>query len=234
MTSPEQYFSHITPYEHPAIPNEPDLEQIKGELIEKIKEVKQSGDSIGEGRTAEVFISEKDSRICYKVIKPEFSGYRIRSNKEGEILGELCALPGEVKIPMPYYSILSEDGFEALVMERIDGVSIEDIVREKTTLPDGMEIDDFFGKIKRFFETMHQEHHTYHRDIHPGNIMIERNTLRPCIIDFGAGRKCYGDNENPYRETDARGKMIVSTDDEVGLRDTKNALRKHLFSKTKN
>lgn len=230
MFNPEQQFIHVTPHKHPEIPEEPSLEQIEAELIERIKEIRGSGKSIGSGKTAEVFVSSLDSRICYKIIRHNCQEFRVASNEEGEFLSQACRLDSSVKVPAPFYSIVSDDGFEVLVMERLNAVSLRDILDGKAELPQHFDPEPYFEKLKRFIARMHEERNIYHRDIHPGNLMVDLDSGTPGIIDFGASIKVYGESENPYLRWDHRGNRTIATEDEVSLRDTKISLKKHLFS----
>ncbi len=51
----------------------------------------------------------------------------------------------------------------------------------------------------------------HHRDAHDGNIMIDRETGAPYVIDFG--NATYGNGEDIYRDDYPGGRRIVYTKD---------------------
>lgn len=79
----------------------------------------------------------------------------------------------------------TEKGVPFYVMELIEGRSLE------SYFPGGPPRDQLFKALSSVAEALAycHEHGVIHRDVKPGNIMIERETNRAVLIDFGLLRK---------------------------------------------
>ncbi len=115
--------------------------------------------------------------------------------EEAEFLDMLRSADPEVRVPEPYYfwqKKSTQNGFPRvksfLAMELLDAVTLEDVTNGKEKLPDGFDAQAFFGKLRRFVETMHQKG-VIHGDMHDRNIMVDRVTGNPRVIDFGTAKK---------------------------------------------
>ena len=58
------------------------------------------------------------------------------------------------------------------------------ILEQKIPLPESFDASSFFEKLNEYLEIMHKND-LYHRDLAPGNVMIDFQTGEPVIIDFG-------------------------------------------------
>jgi WD40 repeat protein len=98
----------------------------------------------------------------------------------------------------PVYEAGEADGTQFIAMRYIDGVSLAQIIaREKEpgaeTSSIGPEtraqVDDVLLLVERVARALHSAHEAglVHRDIKPGNIMVDREQ-RPIILDFGLAR----------------------------------------------
>jgi serine/threonine protein kinase len=207
-------------------------EALGEEITRKILELENSGEKIGEGMSARVFISETDPGICYKI---NYNNERIHNNSETE--GDfLCNsdFSKDIITPEPFYSIMTADTppFEILVMRRLDAISLKDIIEKDLPLPAGFEIEKFFQALKTYLEALHNKK-IFHCDIRSGNIMIDSSTGRPCVIDFGLSKMEYLSSENPYVMKNAKGDTIPLLDDMQGLKEIRLELKKHLFEKAR-
>lgn len=230
----KETFKEITAY-HPEEEEDFDFEIFEKEIIDRIQEVKKSGEKIGFGETAEVFVCKTNENICYKVIKKDLNPNKFRVNvkQEGEFLSDVRSLDNEIMVPTPYYSIIAQDGIEVLVMKRLRAVSINELIDDELPLPEGFDLNSFFKKISSFFQKMHENKKIFHRDAHGGNLMVELETGKPCIIDFGASKRSYLSSENPYKETTAKRETFIYTPDEERLRGVKSQLRNYIIKRMK-
>ena len=112
------------------------------------------------------------------------------------------------------------------VMERLKAFNLQDALDKKEDLPENFNIDDFFSALGKFISAMHEEKGIFHRDLHGGNIMIERETGMPCVIDFGAAKKGSDENTVYLDENTATGESTHFTRDEVKLAEHRQALEK--------
>lgn len=202
-----------------------------------IKELSENSSLLGAGRAAfvkkfkdETFGAQK---ICIKYFKKD-ADLSFSNTLENEMTLQGKALAAGVKVPEPWLLYRDESGGEFLVMETIDGYSIDDVLTGRAPLPP--EVLDykspFWDKAKALVEKMH-EAKIFHRDIHEGNIMVDRQTNEPVIIDFGSSTESMLASEDPYKQESLvrPGEEIRFTDDFVGLRNVKLAVAKHLQNK---
>jgi serine/threonine protein kinase len=204
---------------------------------QRIIELLQNSESeLGRGRTARAHHGLASPKVCYKIIpdvKSEFynQGF-LYTDVEGEakFLEDLQGIDANVRVPKVYGTIEVYDPkrIDVLVMERLDAVSIDDVLKMRDALPPSFALEDFFKKLKAFIETMHNKG-IYHRDLHEGNIMIDKETGNPCVIDFGSSKKLYFGDENPYVEEESlRGKRHYFTDDFEWMKKVRLLLSEHI------
>jgi serine/threonine protein kinase len=108
------------------------------------------------------------------------------------------------------------DDFEVLLMETMDAVSVDDLITKRELPPEGFDHERFCLEIQAFLDSMHSDR-LYHRDLHAGNVMIERGTGRPVIIDFG--RSGLSTPDDAYTEEVRPGQKIHFIQDEQMFRD---------------
>lgn len=204
---------------------------------------------IGEGQTAEVHTVALNENNCFKIIStmehhgtveitpelprgPKF----LPLKEEAEFLDALSGFHRDVRVPVPYFTVtrktvreeaksLDEGMISVLCMERLNAVSIRDVLRGGAELPEGFDLDDFFDKVADFIERMHGRG-IHHRDLHDGNIMIDLETSQPVVIDFGCAVRAIGDDD---REIYRNGSTIYIPDVQ-NLAKVKRLLVQHLTS----
>lgn len=94
---------------------------------------------------------------------------------------------------MVVYAVGEHADFPYLVMEFVDGQSLQQ--RIKTGIPfSELDVVKISLQIASGLEAAHQ-HHIIHRDIKPGNVMLEDRTDRVKITDFGLARATYETSE---------------------------------------
>ena len=162
----------------------PHLEEIAKEIFIKSNE-------IGSGNHSEVY---KDSLtgFCCKRWNPTKEKPLNNVHQEAEFLEDLSAISEGVRVPKPIVSmdayIRSADNrigkCSILVMETINGANLKEILDGEKELPDNFDIERFFLDLRKFIELMHEKG-IYHNDIADRNIMVEFDTGRPVLIDFG-------------------------------------------------
>jgi len=189
--SKEEDFKNNNPSESSAI-----VERIK-------KKINDPKNSLGKGNVAEVFMLGE--LYCCKYI------YNLKlHSKQNDISDEISIQndaakidpSGPVRVPMPHYKRIV-NGHPVFVMERINGLTLREAV-EKNELPDNFDPESFFKSLADFIKKMNDQG-IHHRDIHPGNVMIDWKTGNPVIIDFGLSKRGMPGsfNEN-YQDFDMR------------------------------
>ncbi len=139
--------------------------------------------SIGSGGAGKVYIAkdsfEDDRIVAIKTSNPQqsMSNHRERFNKEAKILSKL-------KNPhiIAYYDSFEQDGVPMIVMEYVEGVSLESKLRKNKSIPVA-EATKYIKQMLSALEDVHS-HKVYHRDVKPDNIHItvEGNVK---LLDFG-------------------------------------------------
>ena len=138
----------------------------------------------GKGGMGEVYLG-RDTRlerdVAIKVLPEELGQdtlYRQRLEREAKSLSQLthphvCTL----------YDIGSEDGVDYLVMEYLEGETLEDRLRRGA-----MPLEDVAtigSQIAEAIDAAHR-HGVIHRDLKPGNVMLTRDGAK--VLDFGLAK----------------------------------------------
>ncbi len=188
------------------------------EMLERIvwsaiEEIERSGYSIGEGKTANVCLLKGYPEICLKIIsRKNISKNSAHTEMEFLDLASNHNLP----VPKPVCSVETKEGKDYLFMET-KGISLKDLVEKDLfgELPEEFDFKNFFTELRVAVGKMHEER-IYHRDLHWGNVLIDKNG-RPSIIDFGDAIVSQLLSENPYREINAKGELTLFQPDEDGV-----------------
>lgn len=165
-----------------------------------IETVLKNAQQIGIGGDAFVVIDKNEIKnfppeICYKFAVAEKTPRgRNPIAEEAELQGKFYELAnnqpeGKIGVPIPFYS-LEIDTKKLIAMEKLDALSVDDVLRGKGFLPDWLNVDELCAELRATLEHFHQNG-LYHRDMHFGNIMIsQKKELKngdkmAFIIDFG-------------------------------------------------
>lgn len=88
------------------------------------------------------------------------------------------------------YAFGSHEGLWYFAMEYVDGESLETLLQKEGALPATTALD-IVSKVASGLAAAHACD-IIHRDVKPSNIVIERETQRPVLIDFGIARHIEG------------------------------------------
>ncbi|MFI9151483.1 protein kinase [Streptomyces sp. NPDC053367] len=108
---------------------------------------------------------------------PELSDLRLRMQREARAAARVRH-PGVVAV----HDIAEVDGRPLIVMELVDGPSLDDVLRERGTL-DPREVAGIGAKVMDALAAAHRVG-VLHRDVKPGNILLDRSG-RVVLTDFG-------------------------------------------------
>lgn len=201
-------------------------------IVECILKVELSATPIGEGANAFIYIPEDESlqSVCLKKIKEKPEMVFNEIDQECEMQKNLKEIG--VRTPLTLLSFTTKEKEDYLVMEKINGYSIKDIMKDSSLLPEKFDYNTFCKSLDEQIETMHNKGGIYHRDLHNGNVMIDEEGL-PVIIDYGTAVKgsgsdntyedfvkIYNSNKKVYEFTNNRFK-----DDLESIRDIKDTLK---------
>jgi len=167
------------------------------ELVECIKSLEIEAVSIGEGGNAIVYaaLGTVFEKVCLKKIKekPQFKYNDLTQEHQFQVM----AREAGVHTPLSLISIKTNDG-DYLIMERIEGNTIGEIIENPELLPKNFDFKIFCDSLDDQIEKMHKMG-LYHRDLHTRNAMIDKEGL-PVIIDFGLATEGTG-SEFTYQES---------------------------------
>jgi len=144
---------------------------------------------LGSGLTAKVFVEQGSSReknYCLKVISDSSASEYTKNNnikQELSFLVELHDLNVEgARAPKPFCYAMIKDA-HVLIMEKVEGVTLSSILEKINDLPKNFNINEFFDKLRKYISRLHAMG-IHHRDLHAGNIMIEKTTHEPGKISW--------------------------------------------------
>ena len=162
-------------------------------------------DKLGEGGMGSVYVAE-DTRLGRRVaikfptITSDEHHYRARFLREARAVSTLS----HPHIAAIYDYGETEDGHPFLVMELVNGPTLNDLLHESVlTLPRAIEI------IEDIAEALTEAHHQgiIHRDIKPSNVVLNhRNEVK--VLDFGLAKQI---NEEQVQAADHDAQTMLAT-----------------------
>ncbi|MFC9686170.1 serine/threonine-protein kinase, partial [Streptomyces sp. NPDC056948] len=122
-------------------------------------------------------VAVKELRTYTDVAGPELAALRLRMQREARAAARVRH-PGVIAV----HDIAEVDGRPLIVMELVDGPSLDDVLRERGTL-DPREAAGIGAKVMDALSAAHRAG-VLHRDVKPGNILLDRSG-RVVLTDFG-------------------------------------------------
>ncbi|MFE7174107.1 protein kinase [Streptomyces sp. NPDC057616] len=122
-------------------------------------------------------VAVKELRTYTDADGPELADLRLRMQREARAAARVRH-PGVVAV----HDVAEVDGRPLIVMELVDGPSLDDVLRERGTL-DVREAAGIGAKVMDALAAAHRAG-VLHRDVKPGNILLERSG-RVVLTDFG-------------------------------------------------
>ncbi|MEV5978563.1 protein kinase [Streptomyces sp. NPDC052114] len=122
-------------------------------------------------------VAVKELRTYTDTAGPELADLRLRMQREARAAARVRH-PGVVAV----HDVAEVDGRPLIVMELVDGPSLDDVLRERGTL-DPREAAAIGAKVMEALAAAHRVG-VLHRDVKPGNILLETGG-RVVLTDFG-------------------------------------------------
>lgn len=152
-------------------------------LIECLQNLEVNATQIGEGRNAIVYVAEGAAfeNVCLKKIRPKPELLANTIDQEHQF--QIDAKKAGVRTPLSLVSIESDKGIY-LIMERVIGPTAMQVSDDPRLAPPNFDYKTFCEALKLEIQKLHKAR-IYHRDLHAGNVMIDKNDGLPWIIDYG-------------------------------------------------
>ncbi|MGW3417288.1 protein kinase domain-containing protein [Streptomyces phaeochromogenes] len=122
-------------------------------------------------------VAVKELRTYSDAGAPELADLGLRMQREARAAARVRH-PGVVAV----HDVADVDGRPLIVMELVDGPSLDDVLRERGTL-DAREVAAIGAKVMDALSAAHRAG-VLHRDVKPGNILLDRSG-RVVLTDFG-------------------------------------------------
>ncbi|MFI6275324.1 protein kinase [Streptomyces sp. NPDC050988] len=122
-------------------------------------------------------VAVKELRTYSDAGAPELADLGLRMQREARAAARVRH-PGVVAV----HDVAEVDGRPLIVMELVDGPSLDDVLRERGTL-DAREVAGIGAKVMDALSAAHRVG-VLHRDVKPGNILLDRSG-RVVLTDFG-------------------------------------------------
>ncbi|MGA5206873.1 protein kinase domain-containing protein [Streptomyces variegatus] len=122
-------------------------------------------------------VAVKELRTYTDAAGPELADLQLRMRREARAAARVRH-PGVIAV----HDIAQVDGRPIIVMELVDGPSLDDVLRERGTLDAG-EAAGIGAKVMDALAAAHRAG-VLHRDVKPGNILLDRSG-RVVLTDFG-------------------------------------------------
>ncbi|MGX1882924.1 serine/threonine-protein kinase [Streptomyces sp. NPDC055287] len=123
-------------------------------------------------------VAVKELRTYNDSSAPELDGLRIRMQREARAAARVRH-PGVIAV----HDVAEHNGRPVIVMELVDGPSLDDVLSERGLL-DPREAASVGARVLEALAAAHQAG-VLHRDVKPGNVLLDRNTGRVVLTDFG-------------------------------------------------
>ena len=190
---------------------------------------------LGFGKSGMVLESLRYNDRCHKVrlphvLQPAGTNTPVEEKNIQEKIAKLSSNSG-TKVPQ-IKAYMTECG-GIIVMQSVAGVTVRDVLEKDVPLPASYRHEIFFDALEQFVSEMHNAGY-YHRDLHPGNIMIDSESGMPYIIDFGMSIHTHFPDDEVFQQkvaVNGQFKDIVLKSDESWIQITKNRLGSYLSNK---
>ena len=127
--------------------------------------------------------------VAIKMVDPAYAADEAASKHFQQEARSLAQIRHENVVHV--YTFGRHEGTYYFAMEYVDGVSLESIIDEHTARGETVDLGRavlILRAIARGLGAVH-DRKLVHRDVKPGNVVIEKDSGRPVLVDFGLARR---------------------------------------------
>lgn len=172
--------------------------EIRRETLATLAAIKKDPESfIDKGGAGS--IHRLSSGVCMKIPLPHYERQQKEQNELKFKLGNL--LPQEafflrkmsgimhcgVRTPK-FIGLITSETLSAILMEELPALNLQKIIDGKEKLPAQFDSNVFLKAVEEYLEYLHTEIGIAHGDFDARNIMVDRKTGAPYVIDFGRSK----------------------------------------------
>lgn len=187
---------------------------------------------LGAGQNGKVYKSVRKEYACYKVLFLQ-RARELQSSILREAMLQYQAhqalrdVPDAARVP-EVLGFVEHPDVLAIMMGRVEGSSVLDILEGKAFLPEQFDLDVCFDKLETAVRHLN-EHGIYHRDLsnNSGNILIDTNG-DPWIIDFGVAAHGFNPSEDGQRYQLRPGGASFFANDLQGVKTLKEKVQNYV------
>jgi tRNA A-37 threonylcarbamoyl transferase component Bud32 len=172
-----------------------EMHQVRKYLVFIKGIVEDEKNYIDSGGAAKIY-TEPETGSCIKIMKNRHKAKSVipfnlgaSPKEEFSFLEELHGFEvSGVRSPIAEACIETGDA-AIIIMERLNAVNLQHVLNGVAEMPEGFDFDDFYQSLEAYIDKMHTEKSITHGDLYPRNIMIDMETGKPYVIDFGRSKK---------------------------------------------
>ncbi len=174
---------------------------------------------IGFGGAGKVFSYGFGSGVCVKIMKNRHRGaesarYNLGNDPKTEAIitsrMSACEVSG-VRSPS-CLAFLEGGEYGVILMEELNAVNLQLVLNGDEKMPENFNFEKAMDSLYEYVEKMHSEMDIAHNDLYARNIMIDRESGNPYVIDFGRSIDFrsifYGEQERFNIEDDDFNKIL--------------------------
>lgn len=146
---------------------------------------------LGEGGVGTVFRLGSDSGICIKLIanRHENANAGIMNlgndvDQEVKFLLDLEGLKVNGVSSTRYFAYFRGKDYNAIVMEELEAVNLQDVLRGLVDVPANFNLDKSFADLESYIDEMQMKKGIVHNDLEARNLMIDKSGCFK-VIDYG-------------------------------------------------
>jgi tRNA A-37 threonylcarbamoyl transferase component Bud32 len=156
--------------------------------------------------------------VCIKMVEDRWRLEEVRAREEGRQLYKLdignrpvmeARIQEEVAslfvdgVRAPHLTqYIPGEFWHGIVMERLNAVNMQRCLAGLDIFPENFDPNRYMDALGSYLEALHDEKSIYHGDLEPRNVMIDKETGSPYVIDFGRSGRITKEGRSLHADAD--------------------------------